>query len=111
MDIGYKREKARLRAKKYRNNHPERNRESCKQWRIKNKKYCNIYYQEYRKNYPKKVLAHRLVRQAILSGILTKKPCEKCKSKKRIHAHHYSYDKPLKVVWLCPLHHKEIHKK
>lgn len=35
--------------------------------------------------------------------------CEVCES---IHAqrHHDDYSKPLEIRWLCPLHHKEVHK-
>jgi hypothetical protein len=25
------------------------------------------------------------------------------------HAHHDDYTKPLKVRWLCPMHHAEVH--
>lgn len=35
-------------------------------------------------------------------------PCIHCGAK--AHAHHENYDKPLDVVWLCPLHHKQRHK-
>lgn len=35
-------------------------------------------------------------------------PCERCGAK--AHAHHEDYDKPLEVVWLCPIHHKQRHR-
>ena len=41
---------------------------------------------------------------------LEKKPCEKCGTSKYVHAHHDDYSKPLDVLWLCPLHHKQRHK-
>ena len=36
--------------------------------------------------------------------------CEKC-NKVNAQAHHDDYSKPLNIRWLCPLHHKEEHKK
>lgn len=39
---------------------------------------------------------------------LKSNPCIKCGAK--AHGHHENYDKPLEVVWLCPLHHKARHK-
>ena len=53
--------------------------------------------------------AHRVVRSALLSGNLTRQPCSVCGSVKRIHAHHDDYSKPLDVIWLCPVHHRERH--
>ena len=35
-------------------------------------------------------------------------PCVKC-GKEPTHRHHPDYDKPMEVVFLCPLHHKEVH--
>jgi len=58
---------------------------------------------------PEKVLAHRLVRRAVLSGGLRKLPCEKCGAIERIHAHHEDYSKPLEVVWLCQICHIKHH--
>jgi hypothetical protein len=57
-----------------------------------------------------KIAARSIVRSAIMSGNLHKKPCERCGSLKRIHAHHDDYLKPTDVRWLCPLHHAEHHK-
>lgn len=39
-----------------------------------------------------------------------KKPCERCNSTLNVHAHHDDYSRPLDVIWLCPIHHKERHK-
>lgn len=36
---------------------------------------------------------------------------EKCFcGEKEVHAHHDDYSKPLEVMWLCRIHHKERHK-
>jgi hypothetical protein len=57
-----------------------------------------------------KVAAHALVRRAIDAGRLVRKPCEICNAE-NTHSHHDDYGKPLDVRWLCPLHHKKIHRK
>ena len=41
---------------------------------------------------------------------LEKKPCESCGSMSS-QAHHHDYSKPLEVVWLCPAHHADEHRK
>lgn len=69
------------------------------------------WFYKYNKNRdPKKKNARRKVELALSSGTLKKLPCEKC-GKKRSQAHHPDYDKPLKIVWLCTLCHRHIHKK
>lgn len=62
----------------------------------------------YRLNNPEKVRAHKAVYRAVRKGILKKSTCEVCGTDK-VHAHHNNYDLPLKVNWLCPVHHKAIH--
>lgn len=64
--------------------------------------------QRYIDKNPEKVKAHKLVRQAVISGKLIKKPCNECQ-RLRVVAHHDDYDKPLSVIWLCEVHHKERH--
>lgn len=34
--------------------------------------------------------------------------CNKC-GEEKVHAHHDDYDKPLKIRWLCTIHHKQWH--
>ena len=58
-----------------------------------------------------KVLARWKVSSAIKAGKLKRGKCTVCSSSKWIHAHHEDYSKPLEVVWLCPLHHSDVHKK
>jgi len=77
---------------------------------------------EYHKNYDKnkyedsdfllKKKAHYLVKYALKRGDL-KKPekCSSCTMKKKTHAHHEDYSKPLKVIWLCASCHKKLHSK
>lgn len=53
--------------------------------------------------------AHRILANAVKYGRLVRQPCEICNST-RTHGHHDDYTQPLKVRWLCPAHHREIHK-
>ena len=59
--------------------------------------------------HPMKRAAHLAVKAEVRSGRMIRKPCEKCGSTARIHAHHDDYSRPLDVRWLCPLHHNEHH--
>lgn len=43
----------------------------------------------------------------IKRGKITKLPCQICGASAE--AHHEDYDKPLEVIWLCRLHHLELH--
>lgn len=63
----------------------------------------------YRQRNPEKHHAHRAVSYAIKKGKLVAKPCEVCGISARVHAHHPDYSKPLDVVWLCEMHHLEVH--
>jgi NAD-dependent SIR2 family protein deacetylase len=54
-------------------------------------------------------IAHNAVSRAIRNGSLFRLPCSKCGEKKS-HAHHEDYDKPLEIIWLCQLCHKQRHK-
>ena len=60
---------------------------AAKNWNSKNREKVRIWY-----------LARRTG-----SG-----PCEVCGATKT-HRHHPDYDNPTKVVFLCPLHHKQLH--
>jgi hypothetical protein len=46
-------------------------------------------------------------RNAVLSGIIRRQLCH-CGA--RAEMHHPDYAKPLDVVWLCRVHHRELHK-
>lgn len=54
---------------------------------------------------------NRIVKLAIYTGELYKSPyCEECKqTSSRLLAHHYSYKKPLNVMWLCSSCHGREH--
>ena len=52
---------------------------------------------------------HTAVKTEIRAGRLKRQPCVRCGDEKT-YAHHEDYDKPLDVVWLCPVCHKQRHK-
>ncbi len=58
---------------------------------------------------PKKRSVHIKTGNAIRDGKLLKQPCGVCGSED-VQAHHCDYDKPLEVMWLCPIHHEEWHR-
>jgi len=63
-----------------------------------------------RSRYPEKARARRLVRNAVLAGWMTKKPCAICDDANS-EAHHVDYSKPYEVEWLCEFHHRAAHKR
>lgn len=65
---------------------------------------------KFRKDFPEKYRAQSSVGYNIKVGKLVRQPCAIC-GELKVHAHHTDYSKPLEVVWLCPKHHKEAHKK
>lgn len=63
----------------------------------------------YRTKHPLRYHATNLLNNAIRDGKIKKEPCSICGSTYRIHGHHEDYYKPLDVIWLCTIHHKELH--
>lgn len=73
------------------------------------------YHRKYRKDYRqrpdvkfKNNMRDRTYR-AIRSGKITPKPCKICGAKAQ--GHHPDYKKPMKIVWLCAVHHQAEHKR
>lgn len=90
-------------AKKFR----DYNREYNKIWR-RDLGYQNEENSKLR--YPEKVQARKILQLAVRVGNIKRGKCEIC-NKKDAQAHHEDYSKPLEVIWLCPLHHKDKHRK
>lgn len=70
--------------------------------------YCGIKFHE--PIYPK---GNRSYLGNICSKEASKlkiQPCEICGTLNNIEKHHEDYSKPLKVRWLCAVHHRDIHK-
>ncbi len=63
---------------------------------------------------PEKRAAHIILGNAVRDGRIDKpKSCSRCGTfypKRKIHAHHHDYTKPLDVTWLCIYCHVEEHK-
>ncbi len=57
---------------------------------------------------PARRRAHAAVEKALKSGGLWPEPCEICGASVA-EAHHEDYGEPLRVIWLCQLHHKRLH--
>ena len=102
-------------AKWYRENVQDKN---------KNRDYQRGWQSSYRKENLHKVYANtkrwidknrekqqasNMINQGIKMGRIKRQPCEVCGELKS-HGHHNDYTKPLEVIWLCALHHKEIHR-
>ena len=83
------------------------NREYNREWRKKNG-YESQY--AWNKRNPEKMKAHRIASTGLSTGFIEKKPCKVCGDKK-VDMHHEDYTKPLDVVFLCRVHHTEVHRK
>lgn len=68
------------------------------------------YLKIYRKGNPIKNRCRMLVNYALKVGQLIKQPCEVCRSKSSVHAHHDDYSKPLDIRWMCCICHNAWHK-
>ena len=88
---------------------PEQRREANRRWRAYNRDYYIEYSKNYKRKYPLKRKAIKMVETAIKSGIISRHPCEICGSEYDIHAHHDDYAKPIEVRWLCRTHHMQWH--
>jgi hypothetical protein len=88
--------------------HKDEIKDKVSKWQKDNPKRKLENNNRYRKRYPKRKICVGRLNDAIRYGKIKSKPCVVCG--KKAHAHHENYDKPLKVIWLCPQHHKDIHK-
>jgi hypothetical protein len=69
----------------------------------------NKYHKEYRAKNKDKIDSRKKLFVAVRAKKLIPMGCLLCG--KKAQAHHDDYTKPLEVVWLCPLHHKEHERK
>ena len=97
-------------------NYRERNKEKFRkynrkynsEWRKEHKYSTDIKWNE---ENPEKRKASRLLQYAVRTKMIDRKPCAMCGKKNKIVGHHPDYSKPLEVIWLCGVHHSEIHRK
>ena len=59
---------------------------------------------------PVKARARHVVENEIRRSRVRRNPCQVCGNPKT-HGHHSDHTKALEVVWLCPRHHSELHRK
>lgn len=97
-------------------------------WREVNNEHSREYHRQYDKQmykdkyereaarrlryvekYPIRAHANMLLNRAVRKGKVIKQNCGVCSSVRTV-AHHPDYSRPLEVLWLCELHHKEWHR-
>ncbi len=78
----------------------------CRKWRNegKNMEVVLGIAKRYADKNQERVKAWRKVRESEIP----KRPCQVCGAEK-VHAHHPEPKKPLLIVHLCPLHHRQVH--
>lgn len=91
----------------------EEYRQYYRDYRKKNREKLRLYNLEYNRkwrleNGTDHDKARSALSRALKKGLLQKLPCEVCGNIKS-QGHHDDYSKPLQVLWLCPVHHKEKH--
>lgn len=57
------------------------------------------------------VWAHTCLAAAIRRGLVKRQPCSVCGTTDNVDGHHFSYEKPADVTWLCRLHHVQTHRR
>jgi len=64
-----------------------------------------------RRNRGLKSYCRFILNDAVKCGIVIKPDtCSECPNRKKIQGHHYSYYRPLEVVWLCITCHAKLHR-
>ena len=84
------------------------NQEYNRRWRQNKPGHSTRRYRRMRNERPEVVKAHNALNNAIRDGIIQRQPCTVC-GDRRSRGHHDDYSKPLDVLWVCELHHKQIH--
>jgi len=62
-----------------------------------------------KERYPERLKAKAVLHQAIRRFKVIRQPCWVC-GNLNTHGHHPDYSAPLDVVWLCRVHHEQLHK-
>lgn len=76
---------------------------------IEGKKYRSFRSSLQNKLYPEKHLARTKFNYHLKVGNVKRKPCEVCGNLK-VQGHHENYGRFLDIIWLCSMHHAEVHK-
>lgn len=65
---------------------------------------------KYAQHYPNRVAAGRVLHEQIRLGKIVRPAiCNKCGKTCKPHSHHWNYDEPTDVIWLCARCHASLH--
>ncbi len=102
-------EKRQESCQKYCETHKAKRKESIKRWNDNNRPKRRETLSKWREQDKRRSIAHSRVNKK-----LKEKRPDKCyicnKEHDFIHGHHQDYNEPLKVIWCCPVCHKNLHK-
>lgn len=96
----------------YKHSHRKQRAKKQKEWAARNIEKCREMRIRWRKNNPGADKAHRILNYAIERGKVIRGLCRHRRFGNcfgRIEAHHKTYSEPLKVMWLCQVHHAALH--
>ena len=101
---------------KYRADNKDKLSEYYREWYSKNgRKRSSVYVEkitEWQENNPEKKAAAYAVNLEVSRGNIVRPTiCSACGEKRKVVGHHYDYERPLDVVWLCYSCHKFEHNK
>ena len=93
-------------SRKYRIDHPKWKKEN----NARNRPLVSRLVAEYRRKNPEAIRAISALNEAVRSGKVKRGECVFSGiHSKSIDGHHQDYSKPLEVIWMCHLHHKQFH--
>lgn len=98
------------RAKYYRHYEKNRAKDRIRQTTPEYKAASNKRKMKYRALNPDRIIAHRILNNAIKRGEMVRQSCSTC-GKPNAQAHHHDYSKPLDVEWLCQVCHGKEHRR
>jgi hypothetical protein len=76
-------------------------------YRKNNLEYYRKSQRKYAKNNPNKIISQQIADRKTKLG----KSCEICGSTEKLQRHHKDYSKPLEIITLCSVCHKDVHSK
>ena len=90
----------------------QQNKLSIQKYKKNNRDKEILSTENWRKKNPKKRNAQSMLQYYVKIGNIIKPTiCENCKIEGNLQGHHFDYNKPLSVIWLCPECHKNTHMK